>query len=220
MNSKIEAILWDNDGVLVDTEQLFFQANRESLAELGVTLDLKDFAEINLRQGQSVIRYHASKLGKTPEEITALHRERDKRYSLLLADEVPVLTGVRVALEKLAPHFRQAIVTSSLPEHFHFIHERTKLKPHFELILTRDCYKLAKPNAEPYLTAAAQLGVPPSSCIVIEDTERGLRSATQAGMRCVVIPNHLMPEAEWTDAWAIATSATEAAELILQAHLS
>lgn len=220
MSSKIEAILWDNDGVLVDTEALFFEANKLTLSELGIALSLEEFAEINLRQGRSVIRHHAEKLGQSLEQIRQLHVTRDARYSSLLNTEVRILDGVLDALLQLKPYFRQAIVTSSLPEHFHFIHERTKLKPHFELILTRDCYTLAKPNPEPYLTAAEKLGVSPSSCVVIEDTERGLVSATEAGMRCIVIPNHLMPDADWNAAWSVASSASEAAALILEAHRS
>jgi len=207
---KIAAVLWDNDGVLVDTEALF--------ETLGITLSLNDFAEINLRQGNSVMRHHTQAIGMSDEEIAKLHKVRDGRYTDLLNLGVEKIPGVENALELLRPHARQAVVTSSLPKHFHLIHETTGLKKYFEFFLTRDHYKLAKPNPEPYLTAAKKLGVSPEKCVVIEDTERGLSAAKNAGMACLVIPNPLATVGDFSDADAVVASPTEAAQLIIERY--
>ena len=151
---KIQAVLWDNDGVLVDTETLFFEANRKLLAEFGVELSLDGFVDINLRQGKSVLRHHGQKIGKNNEEIAELHRIRDDYYLEALKAGSLVLPGVPEALEMLHPLFNLAIVTSSLPIHFYQIHSTTNLTHYFSEIFTRDRYDRAKPYPDPYLTAA------------------------------------------------------------------
>ena len=84
-----------------------------------------------------------------------------------------------------------AIVTSSEPGPFARTHARTGLLPHFELVLTRVDYTNAKPDPEPYLCAVARLGVPPARCLVIEDSERGLRAAKAAGLCLLGVPSGL-----------------------------
>lgn len=212
---KIQTVLWDNDGVLVDTETLFFEANRRLLAELGVELSIDGFVDINLRQGKSVLRHHGQKLGKSNDEIDELHRIRDGYYSETLEAGALVLPGVPEALEMLRPHFNLAVVTSSLPTHFYQIHSTTNLTHYFSEIFTRDRYTRAKPDPDPYLTAAKHLQVLPEHCVVIEDTVRGLHSAKAAGMSCIVIPNSLAPQAQYEGALALANDALDAAQIIL-----
>jgi HAD superfamily hydrolase (TIGR01509 family) len=84
-----------------------------------------------------------------------------------------------------------AIVTSSEPEPFAAAHARAGIRHHFELVLTRDMYALAKPDPEPYALAVARLGVAPDRCLVVEDSERGLRAAKAAGLTCWVVPSTL-----------------------------
>lgn len=84
-----------------------------------------------------------------------------------------------------------AIVTSSQREPFDCIHRRGGILRHFELVLTREAYARSKPDPEPYLTALSRLGLPADECLVIEDSERGLRAAKAAGLRCWVVPSAL-----------------------------
>ena len=96
-----------------------------------------------------------------------------------------------------------AIVTSSEPGPFARTHARTGLLPHFELVLTRVDYTNAKPNPEPYLCAVSRLGVPPARCLVIEDSERGLRAAKAAGLACWVVPSGLTASGNFAAADAV-----------------
>src|SRR5258705_6296331 len=84
-----------------------------------------------------------------------------------------------------------AVVTSSQPEHFALQHTNTGARHFFEFVLTGADYARFKPDPEPYLMAAAPLGIAPADCLVIEDTERGLVAALRAGMRCAVVPRRL-----------------------------
>lgn len=156
-----DAILFDNDGVLVDTEALYFRANREALATVGVALDEPTYVQYFLREGLGA--WHlAEARGITPEGIAALRAERDRRYFQLVEEAEIVIPGVSELLPRLAARFRMAIVTSSEPGPFARTHARTGLLPHFELVLTRVDYTNAKPDPEPYLAAVARLGLPPA----------------------------------------------------------
>lgn len=195
----LKALLWDHDGVLVDTEKFYYQANRELLEEVGVTLSPSDYRRFLLVEGTGAWHLAAAR-GCTPEQITELKRRRDARYRELLLTEDVAIAGVSELLAELQPRARMAIVTSSLRTHFDAIHSRTDIPSYFELILTREDYRVSKPDPEPYLTAVSRLGVPASQCLVIEDSERGLAAAKAAGLSCWVIPSDLTRESDFSAA--------------------
>jgi HAD superfamily hydrolase (TIGR01509 family) len=197
-----DAILFDNDGVLVDTEGLYFRANREVLAGIGVELDQAAYVELFLREGLGA--WHlAEARGHSAEAIDLLRAARYRRY-VELVDESPILiAGVAELVPRLAARYRLAIVTSSEPGPFGRTHARTGLLPHFELVLTRVDYQRSKPDPEPYLCAVARLGLPAARCLVIEDSERGLRAAKAAGLCCWVVPSPLTAGSCFDDADAV-----------------
>ncbi len=204
----IKAVFWDNDGVLVDTEKLYFQATRELLLRTGVTLTEALFRQISLVEGRSAFDL-AKERGVSQEEIQRRHEERNRRYTELLTRGVSVIDGVEETLGALQGRVSQAIVTSSRREHFDAIHAGTGLLSWFDFILTREDYVLSKPNPEPYLTALKKSGFNAGECLVVEDSPRGLASALAAGIRCLVIPNDLTRGASFTGAWRVLESCRE-----------
>ena len=210
----VKAIFWDNDGVLVDTEKLYFQATREVLSEIGIDLTTELFIEISLRQGRSTFEL-ASTRGVKPEIITQLRAKRETRYSELLRNGVPVLYGVEDALGRLRGKLKMGIVTSSRKAHFDIIHANTGLLPYFDFILTREDYEKSKPNPDPFLTAASQNGLSPEECMIVEDSARGLAAAKAAGIRCIAVPNRLTKSSDFSDAYRVVSSALEVAEIVL-----
>jgi HAD superfamily hydrolase (TIGR01509 family) len=197
-----DAILLDNDGVLVDTEGYYFQANREALAGFGVELDRAAYVELFLRESRGAWDLLRDR-GVGEAAIEAARAGRDRRYQELLGDGDLLLPGVADGLAALAGRFRLAIVTSSEPAPFAAVHARTGILHHFELALTREQYRNAKPDPEPYLVAAARLSVPPARCLVVEDSERGLRAARAAGIACWVVPSELTRGGRFDDADAV-----------------
>lgn len=198
----LEAILWDNDGVLVDSERLYFEACRTTLAVPGIELTLEKYQELSLRQGVSVFRLAAAQ-GMNAEQILALQKKRDILYEELLRERCEVYQGVEQVLDELSPRFRMAIVTSSQRRHFEAIHNQHNLMKYFELFLVRDDYRKSKPHPDPYLAAMARLGLPADQCVAIEDTERGLTSALAAGLRCVMVPNNFTNQCRFEGATAV-----------------
>lgn len=201
----IKAIFWDNDGVLVDTERLYFQANQETFAAAGVALSERDYLDLFLRQDKGAWHMLEAK-GVSAQEIHRLREQRNDRYSELLAREARVIDGVVDVLDALHGKYAMGIVTSSRRDHFDVIHGRTDLLKYFDFVLTSGDFKRTKPHPDPYLMAIERSGLAPDECIAIEDTERGLEAATAAGIRCIVIPTALTRGCEFAAAHRVVAS--------------
>ena len=199
----IRAILWDNDGVLVDTEGLYFQAGHEVLATQSVELTHKDFAEQSLKKGLSVFDFLPV---QDAELIERLRLKRNARYSALLANGVQVIDGVVETLETFYGRVQMGIVTGSLRDHFDIVHAQTNLLPFFDFVLAREDYGEAKPHPDAYLTAMRLHGLQPDDCVVIEDSERGCIAAAAAGLRVLAVPNALSKYGDFSSAYKILNS--------------
>ena len=195
----LKAILWDNDGVLVDTEGLYFQACREILEPLGVRLSEARFIEIFLKSSDGLRRIGAEH-GIDEQTLDAARVRRNARFTELVHAGVPVIDGARQVLRQLHGTVRMGIVTSSRREHFEIIHATTGLLDFFDFTLVREDYLQSKPDPEPYLTAMRKNGLSAAECVAIEDSDRGLRSAMAAGLRCIVIPQGLTRGLDFTGA--------------------
>jgi HAD superfamily hydrolase (TIGR01509 family) len=193
----IDTLLWDHDGVLVDTERLYFQATREVLSTVGVTLTEDAYRALFLVENSGA--WHLAR-GLGEAEVAALRRQRDDRYAELLAQGDLMIPGALQTVQRLGAHFRMAIVTSSKRAHFDVIHRRTGLPAHFAFVLAREDYRLSKPDPEPYLTAMRRFGAAPSACLVIEDSRRGLLAAKAAGLACWVVPSALTNASSFAEA--------------------
>ena len=208
MDLAFDALLFDNDGVLVDTEPLFLRATQELLATVDIQVTAEDYREISMRQGRSVFDLAAER-GISDAEIESLRMRRGERYTELIEEGVLVLDGVVESVERLHGMIPMAIVTSSSRDHFDHIHRQTGLTRFFDFVLAQGDYAHHKPHPAPYLAAAKRLGVDPDRCLAIEDTERGLRSARTANMPCVVIPNALSESGDFESACRILASMKE-----------
>jgi HAD superfamily hydrolase (TIGR01509 family) len=186
----LQAILWDNDGVLVDTERLFYEANRNLFRPLGLELTEQHFFDWYLADNCGAWHLLTPAIDEAGRE--AWRARRNRRHALRLASEpVPAIDGVAEVLARLAPRVRMGVVTSSIREHFDIVHQRLPLRQHFEFVLTHENCAHSKPSPEPYLLGLARLGVAAADALVVEDSPRGLRAAMAAGIRCIVLRNAL-----------------------------
>lgn len=182
------AVLWDNDGVLVETEGLYFDASRRVLAEWGVNLTREQFQEVSLRQGRSTLDLAIAN-GARPEQLDAMRSRRDELFADLLRAKSPLIPGAREAIKRLKGRVRQGIVTSSRRSHFDIAHRQSGIPELMDFLLTREDYGRSKPDPEPYLAALDRFGIDPTQCLVVEDSERGLAAAVAAGIDCVIVRN-------------------------------
>ena len=207
------ALFWDNDGVLVDTEPIFYEVTSEVLARHGVALSAEQFIDLSLRQGRSLFDLAAER-GVGPEEIEKSKRERNARYLARLGEGVPLLDGVREAIEALSGALPMAVVTSSHRDDFEAIHRPHPLLGHFEFVLANGDYPRHKPNPDPYQLAAERLGFAPADCLVVEDSERGLQAAVSAGMRCLAVPRGFTRGGDFGRAYRVLESVAEVPAIV------
>jgi HAD superfamily hydrolase (TIGR01509 family) len=210
---NIKAILWDNDGVLVDTEHLYFEATRATLARWSIAFTEAQYREFFLRLGTGT-RHFVTEHGWSEEKFARFRAERGKAYSALLRDGVPPIEGVADVLAGLHGRYIMGIVTSSQREHFDLIHASSGLLKYFDFVLAANDYENLKPHPEPYLKGLARTGVAPHECLVIEDTERGLAAATAAGLQCVIVPSRLTAGVEFRGAYRVLRDIRELPELL------
>lgn len=180
-------LLFDHDGVLVDTEYWYYEATRRALAPLGITLDRQAYQQIMV-QGRAAWEL-AEQAGIEECRIAAQRRLRNSWYQEFLRTRDIEIDGVRELLGRLATRHRMAVVTTARRVDFELIHRERDLLTTMEFVLTREDYRQAKPHPEPYLLALQRLGARPEQALVIEDSERGLRSAVAAGIDCAVVHN-------------------------------
>jgi HAD superfamily hydrolase (TIGR01509 family) len=202
-----EAVLWDMDGTLIDSEKLWDISLMELATQLGGRLSAQTRAEIVGSNTDATIRIMFRSLGLEPEQ-EALAKAADwltERTSDLYRDELPWRPGAREALLSLhANDVPMALVTSTermLTEHALNTIGR-------EFFLTTVCGDEVagknKPHPEPYLKAARVLGVEPSRCVAVEDSPTGMKSAVSAGCTVIVVPSEV-PVAPG-DGWLIRDS--------------
>ena len=180
-------ILFDHDGVLVDTEPWFYLASKRALASLGIALPLDEYLT-NMANGVSAWEAPRAS-GISESEIRRGREQRDQYYHEYLMTEDIEIEGVLETLDVLAPEYRMGIVTTSRPADLALIHEKRSILDYMEFYLTRGDYERAKPHPEPYLRGLERFGAAAAETVAIEDSERGLKSALAAGVDCIVVAN-------------------------------
>lgn len=191
-------ILFDHDGVLVDTEQWYFKAGERAYAEIGLALDKDRYLE-EMSQGAGTWA-QAKAAGVDDHTIDRLREVRDAYYRRYLRTEAIEIDGVVDVLAALSRHVRMAIVTTSKRADFELIHAGRGIRRFMDFVLLRDDYVRAKPHPEPYLTALERFGAAPEEALVVEDSARGLRSAVAAGIDCAIVHNEFTTSHDFSQA--------------------
>lgn len=191
-------ILFDHDGVLVDTEYWYFKAGERALADIGFTLD-KDQYLRDMTQSLGTWS-QASAAGINEQTINKQREVRNAYYQEYLRTETIEIEGVVETLAELSKYVRMAIVTTAKRADFEIIHEKRQIRQFMEFILVREDYELTKPHPEPYLTALRRFGATKQETLVVEDSNRGLNSAVAAGIECAIVHNEFTKTHDFSQA--------------------
>jgi HAD superfamily hydrolase (TIGR01509 family) len=197
----IQAVVFDLDGVILDTEELWDET-RESLArERGGRWSERAQADMMGMSSKEWSRYMHDVVGLAdpPEEIS---REVVRRMLARYANELPLVPGAFEVVRRLAARWPLAVASSSNREIIDGALEAAGLTPLFRATVSSEEVARGKPAPDVYLEAARRLDVDPTRCAAIEDSSSGLRSAHAAGMRTIAIPNRRYPPHD--DALALA----------------
>jgi beta-phosphoglucomutase len=181
------AVIWDVDGVLVDSAEQHRQAWHRLAAEEGVHFTDADFwATFGMRNADIIPRFYGADL--TREQVQALADRKESYYRELLKAQAAPLPGARELVRALhGAGYRQAIGSSAPPENLRLIVELFGLGPYLEAIVSGERVARGKPAPDIFLEAARSLGVPAPRCLVIEDAPAGVAAAHAGGMRCLAV---------------------------------
>jgi HAD superfamily hydrolase (TIGR01509 family) len=197
-------VLFDHDGVLVDTEPWYFRAGQRALADVGVRVDKEQYLR-DMSQGLGTWT-HARAAGLDEQTISRQREVRDAYYQEYLRTEPIEIAGVVDALAELSAYVRMAIVTTAKRLDFDLIHETRQIRQFMDFVLAREDYGRAKPHPEPYLAGLKRFGATKEETLVVEDSSRGLTSAVAAGIDCVVVDNEFTRAQDFSQArWRIHT---------------
>jgi HAD superfamily hydrolase (TIGR01509 family) len=191
----IEAVVFDLDGVIVDSEHVWDEVRQRLAEERGGRWHAQASRDMMGMSSLEWSRYMHDVIGlaEPPEEINA---EVVRRLEAVYREKLPLLDGAVEAVEALAARWPLGLASSSNRELIDLVLRVSGLERWFAATVSSEEVPRGKPAPDVYLEAARRLGVPPGRCAAVEDSENGIRSAKAAGMRVVAIPNPQYPPAE------------------------
>jgi HAD superfamily hydrolase (TIGR01509 family) len=190
--SPIEAVVFDLDGVLVDSEHVWDEVREELARERGGRWHDSAQADMMGMSSTEWSRYMHDVIGlaDSPEEI---NDEVVQRMLTRYAEELPLIDGAVEAVRRLAGSFRLAVASSSNRPLIDAVLAGAGLASLFEATVSSEEVARGKPAPDVFVEAAGRLGVPPNRCAAVEDSGNGIRAAHAAGMRVIAIPNCRYP---------------------------
>jgi HAD superfamily hydrolase (TIGR01509 family) len=186
------AVIFDMDGVLVETEQVWNAVREQLVRERGGRWLPEAQAAMMGMSSPEWSRYLAEDLG-VPMAPEAINREVVERISARYADALPLLDGAVEVVRAMAGRWPLGLASSSNRPVIDLVLDLAGLADCFRATVSSEEVARGKPAPDVYLEAAARLGVAPSACVAVEDSATGLRSAAAAGMRVVAVPNRAYP---------------------------
>lgn len=197
----IAAVVFDLDGVIVDSEQVWDEVRQRYTREMGGTYGPSAARDMMGMSAPEWSRYMAETLGvpgKPDEIVAAVVQRMLARYG----EDPPLIAGAVEAVQEVAERFPIGIASSSNPELIEVVLRVSGLAEVVRVAVSSQEVARGKPAPDVYLEAARRLGVQPEHCVAVEDSENGIRSADAAGMTVIAIPNPHFPPSD--DALALA----------------
>ncbi|MEK6951508.1 MAG: HAD family phosphatase [Nanoarchaeota archaeon] len=202
----MKAVIFDRDGVILDSESTNVNAAVMAFKELGIAIKEEEKEWIVGRHPDDYIKSFLEKYDFSYEEFRKI---QSKRYHELF-ETTPLFEKTIFLIKKLHKmKIPLALTTSSSKKGTLNLLHRTKLEDVFNVVVTFEDYKRRKPDPESYIITAKKLGLDPKDCVVIEDSIVGVEAAKNAGMKCIAIPNEYTKKYDFSIADLVVDSADE-----------
>jgi len=188
----IEAVVFDLDGVLIDSEPVWEEVRRGLVAERGGHWAPDAQRRLMGMSTPEWARYLSQDLGVglPPDQVAAMVIDRmAARYR----EQLPLMPGAVEAVQRLAARWPLGLASSAPAVLIDTVLEAAGLRPHFQVTMSTEQVPHGKPAPDIYLAVTSRLGVEPARCAAVEDSSNGLRSAAAAGMRVIAIPHPRYP---------------------------
>jgi HAD superfamily hydrolase (TIGR01509 family) len=186
----MKAVIFDMDGVLVDSMPYHAEAWKQALATVGINIDRKTIYEIEGSNHRQLVEIMFRRSGRIPAEddIHELIRKKIEIFDKI--EHVKPFNGIQEILAALKNRYKLAVVSGSSRKTVDSLLNRY-FPDTFDVIIGGDDAGESKPSPVPYLKAVEKLGIPGKNCLVIENAPLGIRSAKSAGLRCIAVPTYV-----------------------------
>lgn len=189
---SITAIIFDMDGVLVDSEKLWQRARIDFATTVGKAWTTDDQRALMGSSTREWVKYMQQRLqlDMTHEQVEDAIRSRLLAY---YEEELPILPGAVEAVKLAASHYRVGLASGSAHWAIEEVMRITGLSTYFEAVVSGDEVARGKPAPDVFLETARRLGAAPDQVIGIEDSANGIRALKAAGMKAIAVPTHELP---------------------------
>jgi HAD superfamily hydrolase (TIGR01509 family) len=181
-----KVIIFDLDGLLVDSQPIQYKAYNQVFTKYGFPLSILDWK--NWVENSYSAKSWITK-NQIPLAYEKVRSEKKEVYNELILSELELMPGAKSIVNELNNNFRLCIASASRLESIELILHKFNLRGKFETILSDKDLKRGKPHPDVFLKAAELMRVTPKECVVVEDSIAGLNAARAAGMKCVICPD-------------------------------
>ncbi len=201
------SVIFDLDGLLVDTEKLHYLAYRMALEEHGCPISETEYAEHWVRLGRGIADWVESRrLNLDPHAVRA---RKSEHYLALLRSSLRPMDGALELLDALYGAVRIGLASSSYRDAVDGVLNGLGIARYFDAVVSGLDVACVKPAPDLFLKAAELLRASPADCLVLEDAEKGVIAAHRAGMRCIAVPNDYTRHHDFSKATRICRSLSE-----------
>jgi beta-phosphoglucomutase family hydrolase len=187
--NRLEAVIWDMDGVIADTAEYHYRAWHDTLAGYGADLTREHFLRF-FGQLPEVLVKDVAGSNVSPEVINKIVNDKEADFRLRFGNNVKALPGATGLIKSLSGHgIKQAVASSAPLENIDVVLRGIGIEGCFQAIVFGDEVSEGKPSPQIFLLAAKKLGVSAGNCVVFEDAVAGVAGAKSAGMKCVAVTN-------------------------------
>ena len=210
---QISAVIFDMDGLMIDSERVYWSAGREVARRRGKTVLDATLGRMMGRSPVDSMTVFATETGiaEPPELLLA---ERDARVYEILQEGATPMPGLFEALTRLHGNYRLAIATSARRPFVDVIDARVKFVRYFDAVQTSENVVQGKPHPEIYLKAMSQLGLAPEACVVLEDSSNGARAGKSSGAYTIAVPSEHTRDQDFTFVDFVASDLIDAVKRI------
>ena len=200
----ITTVIFDLDGLLADTERLHCQAYQDALLRHGAVLTESEYVEHWVRAGRGIGDW-VNIRGLTLDPM-ALRAYKSERYLQLLTVSLRPMDGALALLRSLHGKKTLALASSSYRDAVDAVLQGLHIAHYFKAVVSGLDVARVKPAPDIFLAAARAVGVDPAACVVLEDAEKGVLAAHEAGMACIAVPNEHTRSHDFSKATRICAS--------------
>lgn len=210
-------VIFDVDGVLVDSYAAHFESWRLLGQEVGFEISEQQFVATFGRTSREVIKEFWPQLATSSDRIAELDSRKEELFRQILKAHFPAMPGARELIEALAAAgFALAVGSSGPPENVQLVLKQVDPQRRIRAAVTGMAVTRGKPDPQVFLLGAERLDLPPQKCVVVEDAAAGVRAAKAAGCRCIGLCNEGRDPAALREADRVVRNLTDISPSLLK----